>query len=249
MLVHQRNKWPNELNQIHLLRQLVEAFDLMPDILFWVKDSDSRFIYANQYFLEHVGVQTQAQIYHCNDFDFSEPHIARQFINDDQKVMRGNRVNDRLEMNRLKGQEVAWFITSKRPVMNDAGEVIGSYGISRHLQKTSLTLSSMDALKVPVAFIKENYMQPITLTELAQTAHLSISALERRFTKHLGQTPKQFINEVRLENARRLLIETNESIANIAQETGFNDHSYFSRQFQRLFGKSPSQFRREHCTH
>nr|WP_283105617.1 helix-turn-helix domain-containing protein [Shewanella kaireitica] len=228
---------------------MVEAFDLMPDILFWVKDSDSRFIYANQYFLEHVGVQTQAQIYHCNDFDFSEPHIARQFINDDQKVMRGNRVNDRLEMNRLKGQEVAWFITSKRPVMNDAGEVIGSYGISRHLQKTSLTLSSMDALKVPVAFIKENYMQPITLTELAQTAHLSISALERRFTKHLGQTPKQFINEVRLENARRLLIETNESIANIAQETGFNDHSYFSRQFQRLFGKSPSLFRREHCTH
>ncbi|MEZ9821953.1 helix-turn-helix domain-containing protein [Shewanella sp. 10N.286.45.A1] len=247
--MHQRNKWPNELNQILLLRQLVEAFDLMPDILFWVKDSDSRFIYANQYFLEHVGVQTLAQIYHCNDFDFSEPHIARQFINDDQKVMRGNRVNDRLEMNCLKGQEVAWFITSKRPIINDTGEVVGSYGISRHLQKTSLTLSSMDALKVPVAFIKENYMQPITLTELAQTAHLSISALERRFTKHLGQTPKQFINEVRLESARRLLIETNESIANIAQETGFNDHSYFSRQFQRLFGKSPSQFRREHCTH
>ncbi|WP_220735645.1 helix-turn-helix transcriptional regulator [Shewanella sp. c952] len=91
--------------------------------------------------------------------------------------------------------------------------------------------------------------QIIECYEPNRTAHLSISALERRFTKHLGQTPKQFINEVRLKNARRLLIETNESIANIAQETGFNDHSYFSRQFQRLFGKSPSQFRREHCTH
>ncbi|MDB2386217.1 helix-turn-helix domain-containing protein [Shewanella sp.] len=246
--MQQRSKWPEELAQISLLKQLVEAFDLMPDILFWVKDHNNRFVYANQSFLEHVGVHSQAQIYHCNDFDFSEPHIARQFIRDDQKVMQGKPVTDRLEMNYLKGQELAWFITSKRPLFNEDGDLVGSYGVSRHLQKTSLTLSSIDALNVPVTFIKENYQQPISLTELAHAAHLSISALERRFSKHLGQTPKQFINEVRLENARRLLIETNDGIANIAQETGFNDHSYFSRQFQRLFGKSPSKFRQEHCS-
>jgi transcriptional regulator GlxA family with amidase domain len=75
---------------------------------------------------------------------------------------------------------------------------------------------------------------------------LSISALERRFKKYLRQTPTQFINEVRLENARRLLIETNIAIATIANDTGFADHSYFSRQFQKLFDRSPSAFRQEH---
>jgi len=91
-------------------------------------------------------------------------------------------------------------------------------------------------------------MQPICLEELATITHLSISALERRFKKYLGKTPKQFINEVRLENARRLLIETNNTIATIANDTGFADHSYFSRQFQKLFKQSPSVFRKAHCS-
>jgi AraC-like DNA-binding protein len=104
----------------------------------------------------------------------------------------------------------------------------------------------MDALKTPVAYVRKNYMQNICLKELADITHLSISALERRFKKYLRQTPTQFINEVRLENARRLLIETNIAIATIANDTGFADHSYFSRQFQKLFDRSPSAFRQEH---
>jgi AraC-like DNA-binding protein len=91
-------------------------------------------------------------------------------------------------------------------------------------------------------------MQNICLEVLADVTHLSISALVRRFKKFLGKTPKQFINEVRLENARRLLIETDIAVATIANDTGFTDHSYFSRQFQKLFKQSPSAFRQEHCS-
>ena len=106
----------------------------------------------------------------------------------------------------------------------------------------------MDALKEPVAYVRKNYMQNICLEELADITHISISALERRFKKYLGKTPKQFINEVRLENARRLLIETNLAIVIIANDTGYSEHSYFSRQFQKLFKQSPSAFRKEHCS-
>jgi transcriptional regulator GlxA family with amidase domain len=104
----------------------------------------------------------------------------------------------------------------------------------------------MDALKAPVEYIRENYMRTITLTELAKVTFLSISALERRFKKHLKKTPKQFMNDVRLENARRLLIESNLPIATIASECGFTDHSYFSKQFRLLFGQLPSSFREKH---
>jgi AraC-like DNA-binding protein len=229
------------------VKQIIEMFDLMPDVIFWVKDEKGCFVYANQFFLEHVGVTSLAQIIGLSDFDFSLAHIAKQFIVDDQKVMHGEVVNNRLEMNKIKSGDIAWFTTSKRPLLNEEGKPIGSYGISRHLDKTSLALSGMDALKEPVAYVRKNYMQNICLEELADITHISISALERRFKKYLGKTPKQFINEVRLENARRLLIETNLAIVIIANDTGYSEHSYFSRQFQKLFKQSPSAFRKEHC--
>lgn len=233
------NKFINQFT----VKQVIEMFDLMPDLLFWVKDEQGCFVYANQYFLEHLGVSSLSQIVGYSDFDFSAAHIAQQFSVDDQKVMNGEIVNNRLEMNHVKSDEIAWFTTSKRPLFDEQGNAIGSYGISRHLEKTSLALSGMDALKTPVAYIRKNYMNNICLKELAEITYLSISALERRFKKYLGKTPKQYINEVRLENARRLLVETNLSIAEIANQSGFTDHSYFSRQFSRFFGQLPSVFR------
>jgi transcriptional regulator GlxA family with amidase domain len=71
-----------------------------------------------------------------------------------------------------------------------------------------------------------------------------VSALERRFKKHLKKTPHQYINEVRLDNARRLLRETDKPIGTIALETGFADHSHFTRAFTRRFGTAPSADRR-----
>jgi len=229
------------------VKQIIDMFDLMPDVLFWIKDEKSCFVYANQFFLEHLGVTSLRQIIGLSDFDFSPRHIAKQFTVDDQKVMQGEVVNNRLEMNQTKVGEIAWFTTSKRPLFDQQGQPIGSYGITRHLEKTSLSLAGMDALKKPVDYIRRNYMQNICLQQLAEITYLSISALERRFKKFLGKTPTQFINEVRLENARRLLIETNIPIAAIANNTGFADHSYFSRQFQKLFEQSPSTFRQDHC--
>jgi len=227
----------------YTVKQTIEMFDLLPDILFWIKDENCRFVYANKYFLEHLKVNSLNNIIGLSDYDFSAPHLAKQYHIDDQKVMTGQVVNNRLEMNNDHGNEIAWFTTSKRPLLNEQGKTIGSYGISRHLEKTSLALSGMDALKVPVAYIRNNYKESILLTNLASVSYLSISALERRFKKYLGKTPKQFINEVRLENARRLLVETNLPIADIANETGFSDHSYFSQQFKRFFGDLPSELR------
>jgi PAS domain S-box-containing protein len=246
----------NSKNDIHIdhfvnsfgVKQVIEMFDLMNDTLFWVKDIDGRFVYANQYFLEHLGVSSLGNAIGHNDFDFSAPHIAKQFTVDDQKVLQGEAVINRLEMNNLKNGKVSWFTTSKKPLFNELGEVIGTYGISRHLDKTSEVLDGFDAVKVPVEYIKKNYMNDICIDKLADVSHLSISALERRFKKHLRKTPKQFVNEIRLENARRLLVESKMAISDVANDSGFTDHSYFSKQFKKLFGQLPSEFRSQQFT-
>ncbi len=230
------------LQQLSVL-QVIQAFDLLPDILFWIKDAESRVAHANSILLEHLGLKQLDQIIGKTDYDFSPPQIARQFINDDQKVMAGELITDRLELNMTGEGEIGWFSTSKRPLFNESGKIIGTYGVTRHLSKTSKAQSDVEAIALPVNYIKENYAQEISIKELAEYAHLSVSALERRFKKYLAKTPKQFINEIRLQRARKLIIETSKPIAQIAFETGFVEPSYFTLQFKKLFGQRPTEVR------
>ncbi|NCP65811.1 MAG: AraC family transcriptional regulator [Paraglaciecola sp.] len=218
-------------------------FDLLPDIIFWIKNADSQIVYANQQFVQHIGLHSLQQVVGKSDAAFFPPHIARQFINDDLSVMNGQSITDRIELNMLKTGDFAWFSTSKRPLYSQNRMIVGSYGFTQLLTKTSQVLSSIDAIKAPVEYVRKNYHTDIAVHELADLAFLSVSALERRFKKYLAKTPKQFINEIRLENARRLLIETKLPIMEIAFRCGFSEHSYFSRQFKTLFGILPSQIR------
>jgi len=221
----------------------LHMYDLLPDIIFWVKDARGKVIHGNQCLLDHIGVDSLEQIIGLTDFDFAPQHIAKQFFADDQRVMHGESVTDRLEMNMPEKGEISWFTTSKRPLLNASGTIVGTYGISRQLEKTSVALSAMVALKAPVAFIRDNYMHRINLSDLGEVSCLSVSALERRFKKYLYKTPSQYICEVRLENARRLLVETTLPVAVVADRCGFPDPSYFSRKFHQVFSQLPSEFR------
>ena len=227
------------------MSELLKMYDLLPDVLFWVKNEQGQIVHANQFFIEHIGVRTLEQVLGLTDYDFAPSQLAKQYVEDDKRVLRGELVTDRLEMNSTEGGGVAWFTTTKRPLHNSDGEIIGSYGVTRHLEKTSVALIGIEGLKVPVNYIRNNYMNEISVQTLAQISHLSVSALERRFQKFLSKTPKQFIIDVRLENARRLLVESTLPISLVAEQSGFVDPSYFSRRFKRKFALLPSEFRAE----
>jgi len=225
------------------IKQLISMFDILPDIFFWIKNKEHRFIHVNQLFMDNYGLKGLEQILGKTDYDISPAHIARQFVRDDNKIINGQHVTERLEMNMTQAGDTAWYSTSKRPIVNELNEIIGSYGITRHLQKQAMVMSGVEAIKVPVDYIREHYQENFTIDELAEVTHLSVSALERRFKKYLNKTPKQFINEVRLENAQRLLVETNIPISQVSDAVGFSDHSYFSKQFRSFFDELPSDFR------
>lgn len=236
--------WIESMGELEI-KQLVDVFELIPDMLFWIKDRDSKVVYANNVFLEHIGAHSRHQVYGKTDAEFFPPHLARQYMTDDKKLLEGELVTARLEMNMSKDGELGWFSTSKRPLKNQQGEIIGSYGITRHFQKSSQALSTFESIRVPIEYIRNHYQNPISLAELAKLAHLSVSALERRFKKHLAKTPTRLINEIRLENARLLVMETDIPISEIAFKSGFSDHSYFTKQFKQFFGIHPSKMREQ----
>lgn len=83
----------------------------------------------------------------------------------------------------------------------------------------------------------------LALADLARAADLSINHLTRCFRDEFGQTPIQYVLHLRLERARDLLRQSALSIKQIAHLAGFRDQGYFTRQFTRAVGHSPSVFR------
>jgi len=92
--------------------------------------------------------------------------------------------------------------------------------------------------------ISERLDQPIFLSDVANLVHLSEGAFSRFFRAHTGKTFPAFVNELRIGRACRLLAENEMNVTEIAFASGFGNLSNFNRQFLRLKGTSPSQFRK-----
>lgn len=92
-------------------------------------------------------------------------------------------------------------------------------------------------------FISNNYMDEIRLATLADMAGMSPSAFSRFFKLHTGRNLSDYIIDIRLGYASRMLVDTTDSISKISFECGFNNLSNFNRIFKRKKGCSPSEFR------
>ena len=95
------------------------------------------------------------------------------------------------------------------------------------------------------SFIHDNYQNPISLQEIAQNAYLSPYHFSRNFKQLFGATPQGYLTQRRLAKAQSLLKQSNLSITDICFDVGFQSVGSFSTLFQRHFGVSPSQFRKE----
>ena len=92
------------------------------------------------------------------------------------------------------------------------------------------------------AFLRENYVRPLTLAEISRRVGLSKSALVRAFVKARGVTPYRYLLAVRISEARRLL-ERGMSPAEAAAEAGFSDQSHFTNYFTAFTGLTPGVYR------
>lgn len=91
-------------------------------------------------------------------------------------------------------------------------------------------------------YLEAHYASNPSLEELGAIANLSPFHLLRSFRKQVGLPPHEYLNQVRLWQARRLL-SAGQAIAQVAQETGFADQSHLTRQFKRMLGVTPGQYR------
>lgn len=111
---------------------------------------------------------------------------------------------------------------------------------------TVLDITASEAAFVldAVRFCMEHYAEDITVTDIADAAGYSRCHFSRMFTGIHGTSPGQFLRELRLGHAARILQMENCSVKEVAVRCGFPDTSYFCRAFHRRYGVTPDQYRK-----
>lgn len=92
--------------------------------------------------------------------------------------------------------------------------------------------------------IDAHWKEKLSLAEVAKVACLHPQSLSRYFRKRLGKTFQEYLIELRLSRASRNLLETENTVVEIAFESGFNNLANFNRQFQKVYHKTPTEYRR-----
>jgi AraC-like DNA-binding protein len=98
------------------------------------------------------------------------------------------------------------------------------------------------------SYIKNNLSQKITLSDLSWKLHCSTVTMTEHFKKEFGMTIMEYVMKKRMEKARRLLLNSELSVREIAEECGFSDDEYFSRCFKGIHGKSPVSWKKANKT-
>ena len=94
-----------------------------------------------------------------------------------------------------------------------------------------------------IALIEQNIETPLTPLQISTELGISTRQLERLFGRYLNTSPKRYAVEMRLHRARNLIVQTEQSISQIAMACGFNSTSHFSKTFRSHFGVSPVSHR------
>ncbi|HEX7692332.1 MAG TPA: AraC family transcriptional regulator [Sediminibacterium sp.] len=115
-----------------------------------------------------------------------------------------------------------------------------SFNNNRHIAYNSRRIERV------MEYMNEHFSEPISLAEVAGLTNMAESAFSRFFKARTGMTFIDSLTEIRLGHASRLLIDTTQSISEVAYETGFNNISNFNRIFKKRKGCTPKEFKKSY---
>lgn len=112
-------------------------------------------------------------------------------------------------------------------------------------RKTDKTLQSHqpDRIRSMLSFIHNHYKDKITVAQIADAIGISEREAMRSFRRSLNQSPIEYLISYRLNEAKKLLLDSRLPITEICYQCGFSDSSYFGKSFRKAYGLSPREYR------
>lgn len=221
-----------------------ELFDRLPDLVYFVKNERAEYLIVNQTLCERCGCRRKEELLGRRADEVFPPPLGESYRSQDLAVLSaGTTVLDQLELHLYPAGRRGWCLTTKLPLRDRKGRVIGLVGISKDLQAPDEQGDEFSAVASALRHLQKNFADPLRVRDLAALAKQSPYQFERRIRRIFRLTTGQLIQKTRIETALRLLRETNHPVARVAQDCGYSDQSAFTRTFRRMVGLSPTSYR------
>lgn len=229
--------------------EVIELFDYLEDTPMWMKDEAGHYEWANVALVLNFGAKTRADLIGRTDYDFCGEVLANQYRMDDERVLKGERILSRVELLGRFDHTARWCVTSKVPLRDEKGRIVGTAGVTRPLpQNGEVTPGGAtptgSPLSVAIRFVSQNFADRITNDDLARVCGLSVRAFERQFQAAYNSSPHDYIRQLRVRMSCSALVFSRKSLAEVATEYGFADQSHFTKEFRRLMAETPRAYRK-----
>lgn len=169
-------------------------------------------------YLENAGVSRSNRVIKLNNFGFFETVV---------RMLEYAEGSDSISDTKLNGM-----------VLNCLYSIEKSTGTGQSEDRESIVSKA-------IVFIENNYMHPITVGDIVDYIKLDRTYFYRLFKKETRRSPEQFLMEYRIEQACRLIRQSNFTFAAIAEYVGLNNQQYFSRLFKKIIGMTPGEYKKQ----
>lgn len=236
-----------DLRGTSLALPLERLFDDLPNVVFFIKDRAGRYLAVNKTLVDRCAFDAKAALLGKRPSDLFPAALAAHYEKQDQRVVQsGKPLLDQLELHLYPDRRRGWCLTNKYPVMDRrTGKIAAVMGISRDVEDFARGAAArgfpelsraLDALHLCIA-------EPPSIEEIAALCDLSPAHFSRLVQRVFRLTPQRLAMKIRIDEALHLLATTDQSLAEIALNTGFCDQSAFTRNFRRMAGLPPGTFR------
>jgi PAS domain S-box-containing protein len=233
----------NFLNNGYLGEDIANLLDYLPRVIFYVKDEKGTFIRCNKHFEEYHGIK-RGEAIGLNDFDLHHEEIANRYRIEDNTIMQsGVAVTNRTWMVPSAQGFLRWWSSTKGPIHASCGRISGVAGLMHEVSATSGMDGSFSRIEPALKLIHSEKVEGVSSEELAEICHYSVSQFNRVFRKIMGQSPRNYIMRNRIENAKKLLEDTNLTLVEVAIQVGFYDASDLGKRFRKYEGMTAASYR------
>jgi PAS domain S-box-containing protein len=220
-------------------------FDPLRDVVFSIKDRQGRYVLISEACVKRCGLNRKEEAIGKTAFALFPRPMAERYCRQDERLFQtGKPLIDSLDLTIYNDGSTGWCLSTKHPLCDSVGTIVGLTCVSRDLVEPSRACIIDNGFADAIDHMREHYPEKLRLADLARLASISEAQFERRMKRIFQLSAGQYLIQLRISAAARLLQRSEESISEIALQVGFFDQSLLTRAFRRVTGMTPGQYRR-----